>query len=101
MMGLLRRFGAWLQRRGWGVRQAWATAVAGLAAGVFTIDAAADTGGVDRVVAIVVGVAAMLTGLFFGAAVLVIRRDRPKSPKAKVTDSSFKWPTRRGRDRPS
>jgi hypothetical protein len=34
----------------------------------------------------------------FGAAVLVIRRDRPKSPKAKVTNSSFRWPTRREKD---
>jgi hypothetical protein len=101
VMRLLRRFGGWLDRRGWGVRQAWATALAGLAAGVFTIDAARDTSGIDQVVAVVVGVACILTGLFFGAAVLVIRRDRPRSAKAKVTDSSFRWPTRRGRDRSS
>ena len=97
-MATLRRFGRWLERRGWGVRQAWATALAGLAAGLFTIDSARDTSGVDSVVAVVVGVGCILTGLGFGAAVLVIRRDRPKSPKAKVTNSSFRWPTRRDKD---
>ena len=99
-MSLLRRFGRWLERRGWGVRQAWASALAGVAAGVFTIDAAGETSGVDSIVAVVVGVAAILTGLVFGAAVLIIRRDRPRSAKPKVTDSSFHWPQRRSRRQP-
>ena len=98
-MATLRRFGRWLERRGWGVRQAWATALSGLAVGVFTIDSARHTSGIDSVVAVVVGVGCILTGLVFGGAVLVIRRDRPRSAKAKVTDSSFRWPTRRGKDR--
>lgn len=99
VMSRLRRFGGWLHRRGWGVRQAWATALSGLAAGIYTIDAGRQTSGVDRWVAVVVGVAAIATGLIFGAAVLVIRRDRPSMAKPKVVDSSFRWPARRGRDR--
>ena len=98
-MSRLRRFGRWLERRGWGVRQAWATALSGLAVGVFTIDSARDTSGVDAVVAVVVGVGCIVAGAVFGGAVLVIRRDRPRSAKAKVTDTSFRWPSRRDGDR--
>lgn len=99
-LGIFRRFSDWLERRGWGPRQAWFTGLAGIAVGFYTIDSAAQSSGPDRVVAATVGVLCILVGVTFAAAVLIQRRDRPKSSKVRVSDGSFRWPLRRGGDRP-
>jgi peptidoglycan/LPS O-acetylase OafA/YrhL len=94
-LGLFRRFGAWLERRGWRARQAWFTGLAGIAVGFYTIDSAAQSSGADRVVAAVVGVLCILVGVAFAAAVLIQRRDQPKSSRVRVSDGSLRWPQRR------
>jgi hypothetical protein len=94
-LGLFRRFSAWLERRGWGPRQAWFTGLAGISVGFYTIDSASKSSGADRIVAAVAAVLCILTGLLFAAAVLIHRRDQPKP---RVSEgSTVRWPL--GRDR--
>ena len=96
LMGLLRRFGRWLDRRGWGLRQAWFTGLAGIAVGYTTITTGAQSSGAERIVATAVGVLCALIGVAFAAAVIVLRREQPATPRTRVRDTSFRWPGRRG-----
>jgi hypothetical protein len=95
--GPLARFVGWLRRRGWGPHQAIAASLAGIGAGVYTIAAAADSSGLDRVVAGVVGIVCLAGGLAFFLALVVMNNDRPRSSKRKIAPgTTTAWPTRRG-----
>jgi hypothetical protein len=95
----LTRFVGWLRRRGWGPHQAIAASLAGIGAGAYTIAAAADSSGADRIVAGIVGVLCLLGGVAFFLALVVMRDERPPSSKTRVSGSTFTWPPGRGRDR--
>jgi hypothetical protein len=93
------RFVGWLRRRGWGAHHAIAASLAGIGAGVYTIMAAAESSGADRIVAAIVGVLCLLGGLVFFAALVAMRDERPPSSKTRVSGSTFTWPPGRNRDR--
>jgi hypothetical protein len=93
-MRLLRRFGHWLDGRGWGLRQSWFTGLAGIVVGFTMFDTASSSSGADRVVATAIGALCIAIGVVFAAAVLVLRREQPPKSKVRVRDSSFRWPDR-------
>jgi len=95
----LLRFVGWLHRRGWGPHHAIAASLAGIGAGVYTFRAAAESSGVDRVVATVAAALCLLGGLVFFAALVVMRDERPTSSKTRLSGGgAFRWPTSRKRD---
>lgn len=98
---LVARFVAWLSRRGWGPYHAMAASLAGLVAGAYTFTAAGESTGADRVVASVVAVGCVLGGLLFFAALVVMRDQRPRSSKSRLSSgSTIRWPTSRNRGGP-
>jgi hypothetical protein len=95
---VLQRFVAWLRRRGWGQYQAMAASLVGIGTGVYGFRAAAESSGADRVVAAIVAVLCLLGGLVFFAALMVMRDDRPKSSKTRLSaGGGIRWPTSRRR----
>ena len=97
---VLQRFVAWLRRRGWGQYQAMAASLVGIGTGVYGFRAAGESTGADRVVAAVVAVLCLLGGLVFFAALMVMRDDRPKTSKTRLSaGSGIRWPTSRRRNR--
>jgi hypothetical protein len=98
--GPVARFVGWLRRRGWGPHHAIAASLAGIGAGVYTLAAAFDNTGADRVVAGAVGALCLAGGLAFFVALVVMNNDRPRSSKRRVVEGSSTWPSSRaGRHR--
>jgi hypothetical protein len=68
--------------------------LAGLGAGVYTLSAAAQSSGLDRVVASVIGVLSLAGGVLFFAALVVLRHERPRTSKVRISPERGGWPAR-------